>query len=1098
MTEYRGCVLLRWSLALAILAAAAAPTITTAQEEDAKESGETRTYDGTTLVIHGGNHSTVNNIDLNADGAQGTADGSGGDENTATADDDQVAGGGQVAADGAEVAGDATTGGSGEAAAGNGGDAVADASGGTLFAPTNADGSAPVTINTGGNSGSEITVGDVFAGDGTTSVEIYGGDTAVRTDVAMSANGGQATADASGGNNNIATVLAAGISTTVSGGIAEAGNGGGANAFATGGITPVGQILGGNNQGATITVGDIFGGTSDGTGQAGDVRVRIDGGTLSATTITSGLGADGGLASADGSGGDDNFALVGGSGGGILGGDAATGQIVNAQGIAASGAGAGTGTGADAAAALAAPTGIGQVSADGSGLASGGAGGAALLSVVGGNNRGAVITMGDIVGGSGSTGGAGGDVEIDVYGGDLDAYAASEGGPAYGGDNRGAVISTGDTIAGDGSWGGQGGDATLDLDGGSINAFAASPAGAFAGDNAGGSIRLGDTIGGDGVGGEGGDASVALEGSDISASAIGLDIEAPFDPGDPAPDLPWDGAGASAGVGGTAAAEADAGSASTGAVFAGENRGGDIVVGDVIGGDGIGGRGGDATVDVAATDIATSFAINAAVDGGLAGASALGGADNNAIAPEGGFFAVAGAAAGSGGFAGGTANGGEILVGDIHVGNNDGGEIRVGDVYGGYGTDGGRGGDATVALDGGSLTAAVILNLEANGGTANATADGGAGNTAILLGDGTADLGAYAGAGGLALAEANGGRITIGDVLVGDNQGAVMSVGDVVGGDAAGGGRGGDATLAVNGTDITSLIQLDLQANGGLATASANGGDDNSALFDATGATQLTGLDLLAGVGGVAVAEANAGSITVGDLLAGENVGTVVEFGDIAGGDAWEGGQGASQVFYRDGGSILAVAQIAAAANGGEAVAVADGGDGNAVLLVADATTTTGDVPRAGNGGSVLSQANAGPITIGNVTSGQNLGTTFIGPESASSATKKDDRQVKPSAAPAKSSKPGQAGQPGAEKSSVGGKKVVVTSGGGGGGGGADGKGGAVKSVKRLPSTGDGLVATEQSGQGGLLLALAFLIGATGVGLHRRLAPVVAIFGGRR
>lgn len=1088
MTNVRGRALLRGGLTVALLASALSTAGVAAEGDDdsqAQNTEETRHYEGNTLVIHGGNHSTVNTIDLAADGATGTADGSGGDENTATTGDpapiaavDASAAEAQPLPVGdAQVVGDAT---GGEAAAGNGGDAVADASGGTLYAPANADGSAPVTINTGGNSGSTINVGDVYAGDGTTVVEIYGGDTAVRTDVAMSVNGGNATADASGGDRNFAAVLAP-AEVAVSGGTAAAGNGGGASAFATGGIAPVGQILGGNNEGATISVGDIYGGTTDGTGQAGDVRVRIDGGTLSATTITSGLGADGGLASADGSGGNDNVALVGGAGGGAE----ATDQVTSAQGVPG-----------DESVPVAddAPTGIGQVAAnDDAGGSVSGAGGADLISVIGGNNVGAQISLGDIAGGSGTSGGAGGDVAVDVYGGDIAAYAASEGGPAYGGENSGAVITAGDVIAGDGSWGGAGGDASLALDGGSIDAFAAAPAGAFAGGNEGGRIRVGDTIGGDGISGQGGGALLAVEGSDISASGIGLEVEAPFDPGDPAADLPWDGPGAAAGVGGTAAAEADAGSVSTGAVFAGENRGIDVTVGDVIGGDGIGGRGGDATVDIAATDIATSFAINAAVDGGAAGASALGGADNNAVAPDNGLFPAGGAAAGSGGFAGAAANGGRIEVGDIHVGGNDGGEINVGDVYGGHGFDGGRGGDATVALDGGSITAAVLLNLQANGGVANATADGGVGNSALLVGDAAADLGAYAGTGGLALAEANGGTITIGDVLVGGNQGAVMAVGDVVGGGAADGGRGGDATLTVNGTNITSVIQLDLQANGGSAFASANGGDGNSALFDATDAAQLTGLDLLAGVGGIAQAQANGGRIVVGDLLAGENVGTVVAFGEIAGGDAWEGGRGESAVFMRDGGSIVALTQIAAAANGGNAIAVADGGDGNVVLLVADATTTLGDLPRAGNGGSVLSQANGGPVTIGNITSGQNLGTSFLGPESA--RAEKDNRKKVPLAQSktekAAAGKPDSAKQmmakPGAAKTVSGGSsgrgKAAVVS---GSQAGKVGKGGAAKSVKRLPSTGAG-VAAEQDANGGLLLALALAVAAAGALFRRRL-----------
>jgi hypothetical protein len=302
-----------------------------------------------------------------------------------------------------------------------------------------------------------------------------------------------------------------------------------------------------------------------------------------------------------------------------------------------------------------------------------------------------------------------------------------------------------------------------------------------------------------------------------------------------------------------------------------------------------------------------------------------------------------------------------------------------------------------------------------------------------------------------------------------------MSVGDVIAGDGSWGGVGGDATLTVDGTDIISLIQLDLEANGGIANASANGGSGNSARFNATNATRLGGIDLLAGVGGLATARANGGAIIVGNLYAGGNVGTVVDFGNIVAGDACCGDHGESQVFHRFSGTLISAVQLALAANGGETNSVADGGDDNEVTLRADGTTTIGTL-RAGNGGTTVTDANGGLITVGNVTSGYNRGAVFEGPPpSGGGADHPDDGKPKPGGDHPDGGKPG--GQPGGGKPSSGGGKSS------GGGGGKAGK------VKELPSTGDGstAVAGQDAGNAALLLfGTVVVLAGAGYGLRRR------------
>ena len=79
------------------------------------------------------------------------------------------------------------------ASAGNGGVATASANGGAVVLGD---------VNSGGNAGNAIGVGDTVGGP----VTVDGGSVANLTDIGVSANGGTAIADASGGDYNLAFV----------------------------------------------------------------------------------------------------------------------------------------------------------------------------------------------------------------------------------------------------------------------------------------------------------------------------------------------------------------------------------------------------------------------------------------------------------------------------------------------------------------------------------------------------------------------------------------------------------------------------------------------------------------------------------------------------------------------------------------------------------------------------------------------------------------------------------------------------------------------------------------------------------------------------
>ena len=77
---------------------------------------------------------------------------------------------------------------------------------------------------------------------------------------------------------------------------------------------------------------------------------------------------------------------------------------------------------------------------------------------------------------------------------------------------------------------------------------------------------------------------------------------------------------------------------------------------------------------------------------------------------------------------------------------------------------------------------------------------------------------AAAGNGGTATASADGGAVSVGDVNSGLNSGNAIAAGDVY-----------DGALAIDGGDVSSSTTLTIDSDGGTAIADASGGDGNFA-----------------------------------------------------------------------------------------------------------------------------------------------------------------------------------------------------------------------------------------------------------------------------
>jgi hypothetical protein len=221
------------------------------------------------LTINGGTSRNRTTINASADGGVAASDASGGDDNLAI-------------------------GILGEAAAGNGGTARSRANGGVIDLDD---------INSGNNTGNVIRVRSTTASacpggrapaiaGGTaprtsSRVSINGGTSSNTTSLNLSADGGTALSDASGGDNNLVLAILGG---------ASASNGGTASSQANGGAIAIGDINSGNNTGNVIRVGNLSG------------NVQISGGASTNSTSIS-LSADGGTALSDASGGDGNVAV---------------------------------------------------------------------------------------------------------------------------------------------------------------------------------------------------------------------------------------------------------------------------------------------------------------------------------------------------------------------------------------------------------------------------------------------------------------------------------------------------------------------------------------------------------------------------------------------------------------------------------------------------------------------------------------------------------------------------------------------------------------------------------------------------------------------
>ena len=108
--------------------------------------------------------------------------------------------------------------------------------------------------------------------------------------------------------------------------------------------------------------------------------------------------------------------------------------------------------------------------------------------------------------------------------------------------------------------------------------------------------------------------------------------------------------------------------------------------------------------------------------------------------------------------------------------------------------------------------------------------------------------------------------ITTGNINSGGNSGNQIAV------------QGGQGNVAVDGGTVTNQTSVDLSADGGTATATANGGNDNTATGGAGGANG-TGGNAAAGNGGEASAQANGGTITTGNINSGGNEGNVITVG---------------------------------------------------------------------------------------------------------------------------------------------------------------------------------------------------------------------------
>src|SRR5215211_3606807 len=180
------------------------------------------------------------------------------------------------------------------------------------------------------------------------------------------------------------------------------------------------------------------------------------------------------------------------------------------------------------------------------------------------------------------------------------------------------------------------------------------------------------------------------------------------------------------------------------------------------------------------------------------------------------------------------------------------------------------------------------------------------------------------------------------------------------------------SNIAVNGGTVSNETTLDLSADGGVAVSNANGGDNNIAV-GGSGGFIGNGGNAAAGNAGVAVAEANGGMIDLDDVNSGRNAGNSIA---VSAGSS-PCGYGPSNVAV-DGGNVSNETTVRLSADGGVAVANANGGDGNIAVGGVGGLLGNGGAASAGLGGVAVVQANGGAITVGDINSGNNRGNTIL------------------------------------------------------------------------------------------------------------------------
>jgi len=246
----------------------------------------------------------------------------------------------------------------------------------------------------------------------------------------------------------------------------------------------------------------------------------------------------------------------------------------------------------------------------------------------------------------------------------------------------------------------------------------------------------------------------------------------------------------------------------------------------------------------------------------------------------------------------------------------NGGTIRTGDIT----TGGNRGNQIEVTNRGGATVV--------NGGTVR-------NDTRVNIGaDGGGADARGRGAGGTAEAAATGGTIATGDIDTGGNAGNQISV-DNCGGAAV-----------VNGGTVVNDTRVGISADGGEADA---GSGEDGGFFG----------------GGSANAAANGGSIRTGDITTGNNRGNTIQVTNTG---------GASVV---NGGTVVNDTRVALSADGGRANAEAGASGGTADADASGGTIETGDVSTGGNRGNTIEVNNAGGAAVvdgGNVVNRTDVG----------------------------------------------------------------------------------------------------------------------------